>query len=83
MTTTPTPRMGIAIDLDALDALVREFIAEHEHVDDNDDDGLFQRILLSTFILWVRRRQEQQAATQLPTTNLLTFRIEKERDSEL
>lgn len=71
--TTPIPRLGIAIDLDALDALVREFIAEHENVADDDDDGLFQRILLSTFILWVRRRQERQAATQPPTIQPVNF----------
>ena len=52
------PKLAIAIDLDAFEALVREYIVEHEDISDDDTDGLYRRILLSTFILWLRKRQE-------------------------
>jgi len=58
MTTTPPPpttRLGIAIDLDGLRQLMREFIDEHEK-----DEELKVSLdwTFETFLQWLRKRQE-------------------------
>jgi hypothetical protein len=83
MTTTPTPRLGTALSLAEYEILAREFVEERYP----KARQMLEHIRLSLFIVWLRhkleREREQAATQQPPTTNLLTFRIEKERDSEL
>ena len=78
--TTPTPRLGIAVDLDGLRELIRDFINEQaagvpgiDGVDLKTD----LEFTFEVFLRWAMKRQ-QAAIQHPPTTNLLTFRIEKE-----
>ena len=56
MTTT---RLGIAIDLHGLEALIDRYKQE-ELSDDLQDDNLLRKLYLSHFLAWVRRQQRQQ-----------------------
>ena len=74
MTTTPpppAPRLGIAIDLDALETLMKVYVAECV----DEDEQLLEEVRLSTFIAWLSRRQRES-----PDSNILTFRVEKGAD---
>lgn len=64
-----SPRLGIAIDLDQLRGLMREFIDDRkQHGEQTETELTFE-----LFLQWVRRREQQPA-----DSNLLTFRVEKE-----
>jgi hypothetical protein len=72
MTTTPPPpatRLGIAIDLGALEALMKIYLAECV----DKDEQLLEEVRLSTFIAWLSKRQRESS-----DSNILTFRVEKE-----
>jgi len=71
MTTTPPPpatTLGIAIDLGALEALMKIYVAECV----DKDEQLLEEVRLSTFIAWLSKRQRES-----PDSNILTFRVEK------
>jgi hypothetical protein len=68
---TPTKRLGIAIDLDQLRALMNEFVATH--FGPLADDRYSYEYPFETFLQWLKNRQA-------PDRNILTFRIEKEAD---
>jgi hypothetical protein len=72
MTTTPPPpttRLGIAIDLDQLRGLMREFIDEQkrDYPEQHETELAFE-----VFLQWLRQRQRES-----PDNNILTFRVEK------
>jgi hypothetical protein len=70
-TTTPTtPKLGIAIDLDQLGGMVREYLAQLA-----PRDRLEAQLRFSHFLMWARRRRESGSVID---GNVLTFRIEKE-----
>lgn len=48
------PRLGIVINLDDLEPLLREFIRESR-------PDLSQQLLLSTFLLWVKNKTKEQS----------------------
>lgn len=54
VTATISPRLGIAINLDDLKPLLREFIRESK-------PDLSQQLLLSTFLLWVKNKTKEQS----------------------
>lgn len=47
------PRLGIVINLDDLESLLREFIRDSK-------PDLSQQLLLSTFLLWVNNKMKEQ-----------------------
>lgn len=51
---TTNPRLGIVINLDDLEPLLREFIRESK-------PDLSQQLLLSTFLLWVNNKMKEQS----------------------
>ena len=69
--TTPLPpatRLGIAIDMDALQVLMREFINEYPPDSPSRTEYEWR---FSTFLYWLRKRRES------PDSNILTFRDKK------
>jgi hypothetical protein len=63
---TTATKAGIAIDLDQLRDLMREFMSEVV----TDDDNNVYAWPFETFLQWLKNRQG-------PVDNVLTFRIEK------
>jgi hypothetical protein len=64
--TTPPTKIGIAIDLDQLRDLMREFMSEVV----TDDDNNIYAWPFETFLQWLSKRR-------VADDNVLTFRIEK------
>lgn len=54
-----TAKLGIAIKLNELEALIDRY-KEEELSDDLQDDNLLRKLYLSHFLAWVRRQQRQQ-----------------------
>jgi hypothetical protein len=54
MTPTPPTKLGIAIDLDELESLAKDYIRDMGGDGDND---ISERLTLSSFIVWLRQRE--------------------------
>jgi hypothetical protein len=65
-------KLAIAIDLDQLRDLMREFMSEVV----TDDDNNIYAWPFETFLQWVMKRRREAA------NNVLTFRVEREGDND-
>jgi len=70
MTLTPPTKLGIAIDLDELRGLMREFIDEQkrDYPEQHETELAFE-----VFLQWLLRRQRESTSDN----NILTFKMEK------
>ena len=58
-------KQAIAIDLDQLKLLLKEFIAER-----GGDDQLLQQLTLSEFLLWAQRKVERDGEETRPDSRV-------------
>lgn len=56
-------RLGIAINLDELERLMKIFVSESDaSSDQNRPDALKYRMYLASFLIWLRQRERQSVA---------------------